>query len=290
MAADEEGVSAVPDTAPKKFVFVLMPFDTSFRDIYEVGIKPACKDAGAYCERVDEQIFHENILERVYNQIAKSDLIVADITGKNANVFYEVGYAHALNKKTILLTSDADDIPFDLKHYPHVVYEGSITNLKRELERRLAWYLSQSDKEVLDLSQSLQYFIAGQLVEEGKTVKLHADRMELWTGERCRFDMTVKNTSAKLIDVGSHRIYIIYQDSPGVTRIQLDDNKPSNLPEGGYMVWADISNALLPCLYEKLTVELQVSQNLLRPQALSIRFGVANAISSREYNLALQLP
>jgi nucleoside 2-deoxyribosyltransferase len=94
--------SSLPDTAPKKFVFVLMPFDAKFRDIYEVGIKPACRDAGAYCERVDEQIFHESILERVYNQISKADLIVADMTGRNANVFYEVGYAHALNKRTLL--------------------------------------------------------------------------------------------------------------------------------------------------------------------------------------------
>jgi nucleoside 2-deoxyribosyltransferase len=117
---------ALPDTAPKKFVFVLMPFADAFRDIYEVGIKPACRDAGAYCERVDEQIFHESILEQVYNQISKADLIVADMTGRNANVFYEVGYAHALNKKTILLTKQSNDMPFDLQHYPHIVYEGSI--------------------------------------------------------------------------------------------------------------------------------------------------------------------
>ncbi|HYG61069.1 MAG TPA: hypothetical protein VEL74_00690 [Thermoanaerobaculia bacterium] len=86
------------DTKPKSFVFVLMPFDESFDDVYEAGIKPACKDAGAYCERVDEQIFVESILARVYNQIAKADVIIAEMTGRNPNVFYEVGYAHALNK------------------------------------------------------------------------------------------------------------------------------------------------------------------------------------------------
>src|ERR671916_2540990 len=95
------------DTQPKTFVFVLMPFDTDFKDIYEVGIKPACKDAGAYCERVDEQIFVANIVERVYNQIAKADVIVAEMTGRNPYMFYEVGYAHALNKRVILLTQNA---------------------------------------------------------------------------------------------------------------------------------------------------------------------------------------
>ena|ERR1035437_7115482 len=91
-------------TTPKPFVFVLMPFDSSFDDIYKLGIKAACHDAGAYCERVDEQILDESMLERIYNQIYKADIIVADMTGKNPNVFYEAGYAHALGKSTILMT------------------------------------------------------------------------------------------------------------------------------------------------------------------------------------------
>lgn len=108
-------------TTPKPFCFVLMPFSEAFDDVYRLGIKDACASAGAYCERVDEQIFHERILDRVYNQIAKADLVIADMTNRNANVFYEVGYAHALGKLTILLTQNADDIPFDLKHFPHII-------------------------------------------------------------------------------------------------------------------------------------------------------------------------
>src|SRR5215470_17942078 len=121
------------DTAPKPFVFVLMPFSNEFTDIYEVGIKAACKEAGAYCERVDEQIFDGNILERVYGQISRADVVIAEMTGRNPNVFYETGYAHALNKRVILLTQSSDDIPFDLKHYPHITYGGKITTLKSQL-------------------------------------------------------------------------------------------------------------------------------------------------------------
>ncbi len=94
-----------------------MPFDSSFDDIYKFGIKGAAEDAGAYAERIDEQIFSEGILDRVFNQINKADVIVADMTGRNPNVFYEVGYAHALGKIVLLLTQQADDIPFDLKHH-----------------------------------------------------------------------------------------------------------------------------------------------------------------------------
>lgn len=132
-------------TTPKIFVFVLMPFDTKFDDIYELGIKAACSDAGAYCERVDEQIFEEKILDRIYNQISKADLLVADMTGKNPNVFYEVGYAHAIGKRVFLLTQNSDDIPFDLKHYPHVVYGGRISELKNELTKRIRWAIENPE-------------------------------------------------------------------------------------------------------------------------------------------------
>ncbi len=101
-------------TAPKPFIFVLMPFDEKFDNIY-YGIKEAAEDAGAYAERVDKQIFTEGILDRIFNQISKADVIVAEMTGRNANVFYEVGYAHALNKIVLLLTQKKDDIPFDLE-------------------------------------------------------------------------------------------------------------------------------------------------------------------------------
>ena len=67
------------DTAPKPFIFVLMPFSKEFNDIYKLGIKAACKNAGAYAEKVDERIFQESILERVYNQISKADIIIAAI-------------------------------------------------------------------------------------------------------------------------------------------------------------------------------------------------------------------
>jgi hypothetical protein len=74
-------------TTPKPFVSVLMPFDAAFADVYQLGIKPAAEGAGAYCERIDEQIFAESILGGIYDQIAKADLIVADMTHRNPNVF-----------------------------------------------------------------------------------------------------------------------------------------------------------------------------------------------------------
>lgn len=137
-------------TTPKPFVFVLMPFDDKFNDVYKFGIKGAAEDVGAYAERLDEQIFQEGMLDRIYNQISKADVIVADMTGRNPNVFYEVGYAHALGKITLLLTQNANDIPFDLKHLQHTVYSGSIDVLRKELTERLRWAIAESKKRPQD--------------------------------------------------------------------------------------------------------------------------------------------
>ncbi len=133
-------------TRPKPFVFVLMPFDQKFDDIYKFGIQGAAEDVGAYAERVDEQIFIDGMLDRIFNQISKADVIVADMTGRNPNVFYEVGYAHALDKLVLLLTQDSGDIPFDLKHHQHTVYSGKIDLLRNDLANKLQWAITESQR------------------------------------------------------------------------------------------------------------------------------------------------
>src|ERR1044072_6170726 len=159
------------ETKPKTFVFVLMPFHSDFDDIYQLGIKEACDKAGAYCERVDEQMFDGNVLERVYNQISKADIIVAEMTGRNPNVFYEVGYAHALNKRVILLTQNADDIPFDLKHYSHIIYEGKISKMKSALEERIRWSIDNPQQELSKVDLTLDFFINGKELKNNPKIE-----------------------------------------------------------------------------------------------------------------------
>lgn len=130
------------------FRFVLMPFDKAFHDIYRLGIKDAVAQFDdMVAERVDEQIYREGILERIYRQIEVADIIIADMSGQNPNVFYEVGYAHSKQKLCILLTANADDIPFDLKHQRHIVYGKSILTLRREFEREIEWARAELEKQ-----------------------------------------------------------------------------------------------------------------------------------------------
>lgn len=155
---------------PKPFVFVLMPFLPEFNDIYHLGIKQACIDSGAYCERVDEQFFQGTILDRIYNQISKADVIVADMTGRNPNVFYETGYSHALGKNVILLTQKAEDIPFDLKKYPHIIYGGKITELKDKLTIRIKWIIENPQMKLKNSENNLEFYINGALMHEGMDI------------------------------------------------------------------------------------------------------------------------
>jgi len=132
--------------AEKPFALVLMPFSSEFDDIYRLGIREAAKELDIVAERVDEQFYSETMIERIYRQIDAADFVIADMTGKNPNVFYEVGYAHAKGKLCTLLTQDAADIPFDLKHHRHLVYGGKISRLRELLSPELQWLKGETEK------------------------------------------------------------------------------------------------------------------------------------------------
>lgn len=122
------------DVKPSKScIFVLMPFQKEFDQIYQLGIKEPLNNKGFNCERADEVQFVGGIIEQIIRRIKKAQFIVADMTGKNPNVFYEVGYAHAIGKKVILLTQREEDIPFDFIGYSHIVYGGNIIDLRKKL-------------------------------------------------------------------------------------------------------------------------------------------------------------
>lgn len=99
----------------KKKVFVLMPFEEKYFEIYEM-IKRKFEQDFLFSHAGDEDN-QQNILKDIVQAIYDSDIIIANLTGLNANVFYELGVAHALNKKVIIITEDISALPFDLKSY-----------------------------------------------------------------------------------------------------------------------------------------------------------------------------
>jgi len=120
----------------QKRLFVLMPFSKQFSDVYVLGIRDVAEKLGITVERADDIEHNEGILEIILERIKSADVVVADTTGNNPNVFYEVGHSHALHKPTILISRTGDKIPFDLQGINHILYE-TIIELRERLEKRL---------------------------------------------------------------------------------------------------------------------------------------------------------
>jgi len=121
----------------EKLCFIIMPYTDKLNPIYENIIKPVIKDLKLECLRADEIFISKPIIEDIWNNIKKARFIIADLTDRNPNVFYELGLAHALNKEVIMLTQDINDVPFDLKHFRIIVYQDSIAGadkLKSDLK------------------------------------------------------------------------------------------------------------------------------------------------------------
>lgn len=110
-----------------KSCFVIMPFKADFDDVYKNHIKPLIREQLEFveCVRIDEKPnLSCSIVENIKKEIARSTFVIADITGFNPNVFYEIGLAHALKKKVILIKNKCiGKLPFDISHLPVIVYD-----------------------------------------------------------------------------------------------------------------------------------------------------------------------
>ncbi|WP_271009039.1 nucleoside 2-deoxyribosyltransferase [Paucibacter sp. B51] len=114
--------------------FVLMPFAPDFDDIFSFVIRAPLESEGFTVERADEPNSARNIMHDVVQGILAADLVVADLTGANPNVFYELGIAHALGRSTVLLSQDLDDVPFDLRAYRVVTYSTHFARVAEATE------------------------------------------------------------------------------------------------------------------------------------------------------------
>jgi len=129
----------------KTLCFVLMPLADEFIPIYNV-IKEVVENSKLKCIRSDEISRPGIIIEDIYENIQKAFILIADLTGKNPNVFYELGFAHAIGKEVILITQNIEDVPFDVKHHRCITYENSISGAEQ-----LRTGLSNTLKEILKI-------------------------------------------------------------------------------------------------------------------------------------------
>jgi len=118
------------ESIEKGLCFVIMPLTTESDYVYHNGIKPAVEAFGMRCVRADETYATGTIIDDILSVLQKAEIVIADLTGENPNVLYELGIAHAIKDKVIIISQSREDIPFDL-HYTHCVfYNNTISGTK----------------------------------------------------------------------------------------------------------------------------------------------------------------
>jgi len=112
-----------PHTHSAPIAFVAMPFKPDLKPIYEKIIAPVLKLYRFEPIRGDEIYKSGDVIDQVVETIQKAELVVCDLTGSNPNVFYELGIAHALGRKTILISQNVVELPFDVKKLRAIPYD-----------------------------------------------------------------------------------------------------------------------------------------------------------------------
>lgn len=106
--------------------FVMQPFAAPLGDYYEKIYRPAIEKAGLRPVRADAEIFATGkIMDQVWSGINAAKVLVAELTTRNPNVFYELGLAHAMKKPVVLVSAKEEDVPFDLQHIRVIYYDMS---------------------------------------------------------------------------------------------------------------------------------------------------------------------
>jgi hypothetical protein len=127
-------------------VFVLMPFAESLQSVYDDHIKKVALSLNVRIGRADDFFGSDSIMKDIWSAIHAADVIIADCTGRNPNVFYEIGLAHAIGRQTILISQSLDDVPADLRHLRVIIYKympREIVEFEDKLSRTVQTVISK---------------------------------------------------------------------------------------------------------------------------------------------------
>lgn len=172
--------------------FVLMPFAPKFNPIY-ARIKALLRDAcGVECMRADEIFGSHPITLEIWNSLNEARFLIADLTGRNPNVFYELGLAHALAKNVLLLTQNMADVPFDVNHIRTIKYDRVLSSeAEKTILETVRTYVSTVPNE--------WFHVADGIAADGSVKITGLDiPKSVKYGEQFEIRLTARNTDDKL--------------------------------------------------------------------------------------------
>ena len=216
-------------------VFVVMPVSQTasrttaeWDEIFQYVIKPSVESCGYQCERAMPS--SGNLIGSIVDKLRRSYIVLADVTDRNANVFYELGVRHALSRRTIIISQDADGIPSDLRGYWSIVYglsPAAVAKLRSDLARTFGAIENdpeRSDNPVSDYLASEHVMLSSARAQEAAR-KLSALQTEL-TGNVLALrdlarhphnrhllatDSLTLLLSTRYVDVGPHVLPLCYE-------------------------------------------------------------------------------
>ena len=112
--------------SPAYSAFVVMRFTEQFDELYDEVIKPVCAGLKIEAYRASDIYRPGVILQDILQGLDESNVVIAEITSENPNVFYELGYSHALKKPVVLLAERDTPLPFDISGYRVIFYDNTI--------------------------------------------------------------------------------------------------------------------------------------------------------------------
>lgn len=139
------GISPDDLTVERDLIFVLTPFHPTHKKQFEV-IASVCSSLGLKAMRGDEEFVSGDVFPHILRLIARARIVVANVDGRNPNVFYELGIAHAMGKPTILVAPTPDDVPFDIRTKRLVLFE-SFDELREKLRDELARVVVSTEQQ-----------------------------------------------------------------------------------------------------------------------------------------------
>lgn len=190
----------------KKLCFVIMPFSATKRctteewtEIFENIHKPAINGSrlGYNCER--SEIRTGAFIKDILMQLNQADVVLADLTDMNPNVFYELGVRHTLRTRTILVSQTMDDVPSDLKQYGVITYNttpNGVTEYKKEISKILKDIRNNPDRQDNPVSDYLNLKTIVTDLSEAKTI----EKKLIALVSECSYNLSVIDSALRIAD------------------------------------------------------------------------------------------
>ncbi|RMG54678.1 MAG: hypothetical protein D6722_28725 [Bacteroidetes bacterium] len=137
ISAVERHPAAFPTDATRiqpRTALVLMPLEAYWSESLWHHLQEVMTSIGWSSQR-SEALFSKDTLDEIWEDLARVELIIADVTYKHPGVFYQAGVAHSLGKRVIFITQHARDLPADFRRFSHIVYDNNIFGLQNLAER-----------------------------------------------------------------------------------------------------------------------------------------------------------